>query len=417
MWDPYSEFESCVLPNGLTIYATQWPDRPWEMMNFIVHSGSEQDPVDYEGLSHYVEHLVSRNASSPHKAIVRFFRERGGHVALGKTSDFATSYDFWLRANQKDLSKALDMFGLMLMKARLESCLEDQRKVIQGEFDRSFPVRMKYEVWMRKNWAMYSGYWLERMLGPIGTPEGIARLDEIAAQAYYDTHYTPANMSVVCVGKLKLQDIAKLIQESPLGLTKAGTRNPIPPQVSRLRKPRKNRFVFQHSKFTSEPLRVWDYRTVTLLPGTLGIQPLMCLDRMMDKALTDEIRERRSWAYHVSAEYSHYRRFVEFSINCGAMSLGSLEQGENVILKCALSALRNRALFKTMKRRMLADVPMKDLNGNKVLSNVSGDLIYSGKLVSLSEVEKQIQGMEFEDISNLAKWFEPDRRWTLLTVP
>lgn len=417
MWDPYSEFESCVLPNGLTIYAAHWPDRPWEMMKFIVHSGSEQDPVGYEGLAHYIEHLVSRNASLPYKFIRGFFNERGGSVALGETSNFATSYDFWLQANQKDLSKALDMFGFMLMKVRLESCLEDQRKVIQSEFDRCFPVRVKYEVDMRENRALYSGYWLERMQGPIGTPEGIARVDQAAAQAYYDEHYTPANMSVVCVGRLKLQEIAKLIQESPLGLAKAGTRNPIPHRVSRLRKPRENRYVFRYSEFMSEPLRVWNYRTVALLPGTLGIKVLMCLDRMLSKVLMDEIRERRSWAYHAGSGYFHYRRFIEFSIGCNAMSLDSMKRGERVILKCVRSAFQNQALFRMMKRRMLADVLMNDSDGKKVLSCASADLIYSGSITSLSETEKQIQNLEFEDISNLAKWLAPERRWTLVTVP
>jgi len=44
MWDPYAEFESATLPNGLKVYAAHWAERPWQAIGFVIHSGAEQDP-------------------------------------------------------------------------------------------------------------------------------------------------------------------------------------------------------------------------------------------------------------------------------------------------------------------------------------------------------------------------------------
>ena len=67
MWDPYSEFRTATLPNGLTVHAAHWPGRPWESVGVLIHSGAEQDPFGLEGLSHFVEHLVSKKHHTSHQ--------------------------------------------------------------------------------------------------------------------------------------------------------------------------------------------------------------------------------------------------------------------------------------------------------------------------------------------------------------
>ena len=63
MYDPYADFEKATLPNGLQVYAAYWPDRPWQYVGFVLHSGANTDPEDLPGVAHFVEHLVSRNIS------------------------------------------------------------------------------------------------------------------------------------------------------------------------------------------------------------------------------------------------------------------------------------------------------------------------------------------------------------------
>jgi predicted Zn-dependent peptidase len=64
MWDPYSQFETRVLDNGLTIHVLHGPERPGVRFVFGIHSGARHDLPGKEGTAHFMEHLVHRNGGS-----------------------------------------------------------------------------------------------------------------------------------------------------------------------------------------------------------------------------------------------------------------------------------------------------------------------------------------------------------------
>ena len=138
MWDPYAEFQTATLSNGLSVYAAHWPRRSWQAMGFLVHSGAEHDPEGLEGLSHFVEHVVSENASIPTREIFAFFEGHGGAVNLGITGHPSTQYCFFAPADKAILATAFSIFGHMLLSAKLEKCIERERQVIIGEFHRKY---------------------------------------------------------------------------------------------------------------------------------------------------------------------------------------------------------------------------------------------------------------------------------------
>jgi len=179
MWDPYAEFESAALPNGLTVYAAHWPGRSWEAMGFMIHSGAEQDPIGLEGLAHFVEHLVSCNAKIPPQLLRAFFEGRGGSADLGMTSYFYTRYRFFAPTNREFLKKALSNFGHMLFLAKLENFVERQREIIIAEFNRRYPAKLALDLTLRERRALFSGDRIERFVRALGTPESVARGREL----------------------------------------------------------------------------------------------------------------------------------------------------------------------------------------------------------------------------------------------
>src|SRR3989344_959027 len=146
MWDPFAEFQSETLPNGLTVHAAHWPERPWQAMGFLIHSGAEQDPIGREGVAHFVEHLVSENADVSKKIMCDFFHDSGGMVDLGTTGYPGTSYQLFLPIERSILAKALDIFSSMLVTAQLELQIERERHVIMGEFRQHYPIDFKFEL-------------------------------------------------------------------------------------------------------------------------------------------------------------------------------------------------------------------------------------------------------------------------------
>src|SRR3990167_2964008 len=117
MWDPFAEFQSAMLPNGLRVHVASWPYRPWVSVGFIIHAGARLDKVGFEGTAHFVEHLVSRNTPLTYRKINDFFEESGGGVSLGATSHHRTYYNFFVPLRK--FEEALQIFGSMLLSGNL----------------------------------------------------------------------------------------------------------------------------------------------------------------------------------------------------------------------------------------------------------------------------------------------------------
>ena len=243
MWDPYAEFDSAMLPNGLTVHAAHWPGRPWEAMGFLIHSGAEHDLVGLEGLSHFVEHAVSENTDVSKRDMEAFFEDCGGMANLGTTGYPYTRYHFFVPIDRAVLIQAFSMFGQMLLSAKLEKFIERERQVIIGEFHRYYPVKLKLDLAVREHKILYNGYWLERFVRPLGNPESVRRITQSHLQSYYDTHYTPVNMSIVGVGGMMLSELVELISESPFATSKKGVRTLTPNPATDVALPTETRYV------------------------------------------------------------------------------------------------------------------------------------------------------------------------------
>ncbi len=418
MWDPYGEFQSSTLPNGLTIHATHWPERPWEAIGFVVHSGAEQDPVGLEGVAHFVEHLICQNASMPEKDISAFFRDCGGNVNLGSTSHMCTKYHFFVPADRVVLTKAFSLFGQMLLSEKMEKFVERERQVIIGEFRRSYPVKFNLDLDVRKVKAVFAGYWLERFVTPLGNPESVGRITQPDLQAYYDSHYTPANISVVGVGGLKLAELIEILSESPLTAKKKGVRVPIPPRAKEIRPPLETRHVFEYSKHVSmtTPVYVGSYLSVAAIPGNVNTA-IRILKLMLDEILDDEVRQSRAWAYDIHCSWYDFRHFHEFAIGCGAVSLKAIDTIEDVVEMCIASLTDSEDLFLQAKKREIANNLMTDPRGRGIRDASLNDLADCHRIISLTEYGREMEALQMSDIRNLLKWIRPEQRWTLVRKP
>lgn len=419
MWDPYAEFESATLPNGLTVHAAHWPERPWEVVGFLVHSGARQDPVGLEGAAHFVEHLASENSGIPQKEIEMFFKDYGGNVRLGKTGYNFAYYQFWAPTTSGVIAKALSMFGDMMLLAKLEKFVERERQVIIGEFNREFPLRFALNNHMRERKALHSGSWLERFAQPLGMPESVERITQADLQAYYDSHYTPTNMSIVCVGGMRIAEIVGLLAESPFAVDKKGIRTPLPNPLASFALPLETRYVFEMSEHmtTAVPVASGSYRTTAKIPGTVNVATIKILQSMLDETLTEEVREKRAWTYDIDASYVNLGDFYEFSVNCRSLDTRALSEIEKVIESCISLMASCEDLFLRVQRQMLANNFMIDTMARKICEFAAYDLTDYNRIVPLAECGRDVERVTMGDIRYLLRWLHVSRRWTFIGRP
>lgn len=417
MWDPYQEFESAVLHNGLSVHVAQWPGRPWEAISFLVHSGAEHDVIGREGTAHFTEHLVSENACIPKNEIKQFFKSNGGSISLGMTSYHGTWYDIFLPSNTSLLKRAFDITGQMLLSAYLDKCVERERQVVIEEFNRIYSSKFSINLRLleRERKALYSGYWLERFVRPLGKPESIRLITEDDLQQYYDTHYTPPNMSIVCVGGKSLPEIVDLLSRSPFAQKKEGVRSPLPSSVVDFGYPKETGYrnrVFSRIKGTFNS--VVRYRSVAKIPITDNLATIRIVCEMLSYVLTKEVRERHAWTYHIGAYYNNFRHFLEFSIQCDALAFKALNDIEKVVESCITSLWTNNVLFEEAKRNIFLQNAVVDLSGEDVCSAARNSLLTFHKIRTLSEVCHDINRVRMEDVQEVLKLLELKRRWTLV---
>jgi len=417
MWDPYAEFQSATLPNGLTVHAAHWPGRPWEAVGFLIHSGAEHDPVGLEGLSHFVEHALSENTDMSRKEINTFFEECGGIVSLGTTNFPHTYYGFFVPADKAILTKAFSIFGPMLLSARIEKCIERERQVIINEFYRMYPNEFKLDLDIHEHKALYTGCWLERSFSSLGDPTTIGRIAQNELQSHYDTHYTPANMNIVCVGGMKLQELIELLSESPFAISKKGTRTPLPTPTTDVAPPLETRYVTEISKYVNVPFNACLYKSVAKIPGIFSRKAVDVVKKMLDEVLNEEVREQRAWTYMIHCSRHDFRHFHKFSITCDALALRALDEIEELIEFC-INSIGNRGdLLERIKRRNLAGDFMVDTTGKNICNSALDDLAHYQRIISLAEMRNDLERVTMSDIQALLQWLRPERRWTLIVRP
>lgn len=417
MWDPYAEFQSATLSNGLTVHATHLLGRPWEAIGFLIHSGAEHDPIRLEGLAHFVEHVVSGNTDVSKKDMKAFFEECGGTVDLGRTGYPYTHYRFFVPTDKAIIARAFSMFGHMLFSAKLEKFIEHERQVIIGEFQSHYKLKSSLDLDVRERKVLYAGDFLERFVRPLGNPESVGRITQSELQLHYDMHYTPANMSIVGVGGMQLSELVELLSESPFATNKKGVRTPLPIPATDVTPPSETRHVFEVSKHITVPIEVGAYRSVAKIPGNINGRVICIMEEIFNEILFEEVRERRAWTYAIDSSRYNFRHFYEFSINCDALALKAIDKIEKVIEVCIILMSDREDLFERSKRCALASNFMIDPTGRSVRDGALKDLAEYQRIISLTEISDDFERVTMSDVRYALQWLRPERRWTLITKP
>ncbi|MDO8424947.1 MAG: insulinase family protein [bacterium] len=417
MWDPYAEFQTATLDNGLTVHAAHWPNRPWVRMGFLVHTGGAQDPVGLEGLAHFIEHLVSENAPIPKKELEALFLDCGGGVHLGATGYFDTHYGCFVPTDPHVIARVFDAFGSMLLTARLQHCVEREREVIHGEFRQRFPLPFLHELALYERRALHAGFWPERSARPLGAPNSIALITQHDLQTHYDAHYTPANMSIVAVGGIELPTLVRLLSASPFAVEKPGMRTPLATPAMTYAPPSETRHICHLAQHITAPISVGAYRSIAAIPRSISMPTLRILDTMLSEALWEAVREQRAWSYDIDCSRRHLGHVWEFAIGCDALSLHALDKIEEVVEQCIASLVDREDAFAEAQRRAIVALPMTDMTARTVCDATVDDLAFHQRIILYTEIHDELARITMDDIRAALAHLRPERRWTLIKRP
>lgn len=416
MWDPYNDFETYVLDNGLTLHAQQWPGRQWECMEFIIHSGAKDDPRDLEGIAHFVEHLVGDNIPGlTHEEVHDFFEEHGTKPYFGGTGYLSTRYQF--AVDLGILSKSLEIFGSMLLSARLQKKFEHHRSVITQEFSRKYPNLYMYKFWRKCAAIIYPDHpRLSSYRDSLGDFDSINRIGLADMQNFYDQYYVPQNISIVAVGGVTPQELLDLLQASPFSQSKAGKRNPMAMAKDVVARPAVNKEVFSYSTITNQPISP-SLSLISVLPGIIPSTVSRVFINLIRDILMERIRKQKGWAYDVSSDLSWYQDCREMSLSIPSFASDALAVIIDEVNDCLQTNDRFIEAFEKNKNHLIANLRFVDLSGQKLAEYSGQDLAYYQRIKSVSEALSAYQAVTLEDMYEMLTYLQPENRFTLLMQP
>lgn len=185
-----------TLGNGLRVVAERVAGSPSASMNITLLSGSRHEPLELNGATHFLEHLLFKGtARRDVYAIAREMNLLGGYL------DAATSTDTLRLSNRAilaDLPRALALFDEMLWESAFpEDEVERERGVILEEIAEynDAPEEVAFDQFLAQ-------LWLPDPLGrPIlGDPDTIDRLGRADLVAWWERIRQPGAMVLSLAG-------------------------------------------------------------------------------------------------------------------------------------------------------------------------------------------------------------------------
>ncbi len=416
MWDPCDAFEKIILPNGLTVYAQEWPRRPFQSMSFVVHSGSECDPQEKEGAAHFVEHMVNANSRTSSDEMQAFFDEQGGRAMFGATGFLDTKYYFFLPVETRVLASGLELFGSLLLTTPFEQNLERERAVIVGEFRRAFPIpALTWNILEQYRRIFYAGTRFERMITPLGSLHTIGTMNYGDLHSFYERYYTPANISIVTVGGTPVNNIVRLIAESVFGSTKAGVRHPLPEPFSPLI-PEERSCTIDMRKHQQGATNA-QYGVLTALAAPKNHAAVPLATELLSHLLHENIREKYGWTYSIGSSMQYLGGAYDLDISCQSLAPEGVPFITEAVQACVTEASRREDLFERFRQRRIRTKALSDQSAAGVVKEATKDLGHRHRIISLAEEIRVLEETKMEDIRGVLEYLAPHRSWTLLATP
>ncbi len=414
MYDPYAEFKRQTLSNKLDVYSTYW-ERPWIGVKIVIHSGAREDPENLPGLAHFVEHCLSENIiEGTYEEIKRFFESTGGGANFGSTSYLATCYSFFVPLNI--FPKALAIFGSMLFEEKIEKNIENERKIIEREFNQSYPFTEKL-IWdMAARNSLFKGHRLSTYNGAIGRPEGFLKITKNDLQSFYEKHYKPANISLVTVGGIHEEELIHALEKSPFGKAVGGERTLIPPAFQDFQLPAEKKQLVKLSDYSSFKIDQAKYQASWALPVNFPWYVRKIFTRMLNDLLFKKIRQEHGFAYSMHADYSNFQDVIEYWISC-KVSPDAIDSIEKIVSECVATIPKKQDLFKHHLASEIQGRKMTDLSGLSLRDFASDDIVREHQIITLQKAIEELQKATFEQVIEVGRLLHFDRQHIFITHP
>jgi predicted Zn-dependent peptidase len=201
-------FKHHQLPNGLDIIAEENPDSHSFAAGIFVKTGSRDEDIAINGVSHFLEHMMFKGSSKyTWEDVNRIFDEIGARYNAF-TSQEMTAY--YANVIPEFTERAIEHLSHLLRPAIRNEDFDTEKKVILEEIAMYLddPGHRLYEKLMEAHFGNHP-----LSMSVLGSAESIQKLQRNQMAEYFQRRYGPGNMVLSVTGKLDFDEVIKLAEK------------------------------------------------------------------------------------------------------------------------------------------------------------------------------------------------------------
>src|SRR6202453_3659365 len=206
---PVRNIRRTVLPNGLLVLTESIPHVRSVSMGVWIDSGSRDESLDQNGISHFVEHMVFKGTTS--RSAQQFAREVD---SIGGNLDAFTGKEnicFNIKVLDENVAPALDLLGdLVLHPTFTPDDIAREQGVILEEIkmDEDNPDYLVHETFTQNFWKNHA---LGRPI--LGTAKTVSSFTQATVFSDHTRRFTPENLVFSAAGHLQHDEFVAQVEK------------------------------------------------------------------------------------------------------------------------------------------------------------------------------------------------------------
>jgi predicted Zn-dependent peptidase len=374
-------------------------------MGVWIDSGSRDETLPLNGISHFVEHMVFKGTTS--RSAQQFAREAD---AIGGNLDAFTGKEsicFNIKVLDEHVASALDLLSDLVLHPTFtpEDIAREQGVILEEiKMDEDNPDYLVHETFTQNFWK---GHPLGRPI--LGTTKTVSSFTQQVVFDFYASRFTPRNMVFSAAGHLDHDAFVAQVAEHFGGLS-AGSDStvahvPAPATYPHITLKRKKSLeqvqlcLGVPAPPVDSPQRYAVYLLNTMLGGG------------MSSRLFQTVREDRGLAYSIYSETNPFR-----DTGCLAIYAGTSAEKTAEVLRLTIEELRRLkadpvpdAELKRAKDQLKSNIVLGLESSSSRMSNLARQEMYFGRFFSVDEIIAEVEAIGPAEVQALAQQlFRPE---------
>ena len=385
--------------NGLRVVTVPMKDNPTVTVLVLVGTGSDYEPKEINGISHFLEHMCFKGTLKRNSAkIISHELDALGCQYNAFTSNELTGY--YAKGDAKNFKQMFDIVSDIYLNSTFpESEMEKEKGVIIEEINmyEDMPQAHVQDIFSD---VLYGDQPAGR--STLGTKENILKMVRDNFVEYKKNHYVAENTVVIVAGNVTNEEVysevTKYFKEVPVNISgkkpKTKDSQEKPSIIIKYKETDQTHFVLGLRSFD-----IFDKRNtiVAMLAGILGAG--------MSSRLFSKLREEMGVAYYVRAYNSASLDHGAFQISAGVNNERVIEVLKEIIKECNL--LINKKVHKEeldkVKALIIGNMKMSLEATDDIANFYGGQELIKKEIKTLEEKIKEIKKVTVEDIQKMAK--------------